>query len=415
MRNIAIVMKHEFLTTLSKRSFWVMTFLLPGMIILFSFGSQLLAETSFNGEQLAGEISNQAPAAVGYIDDADLIQKLPPGYSPDNLKQFPDEAAAQAAMDSGEIMQYYVIPSDAIENGQISLIVRDYAPFNDSGSYQIIDPVLQFNLVKDEELALLINDPAPDINQHMLAPESSESPNQEGPISDIVPYAIIMIFFMLISMTGSLMLTSVSKEKENRTVEVLLLSLQPRDLMAGKLLGLSAVALLQVSIWLSAMSIGLRQAKELLHLATSFEMPTGLFAWGLAFLLLGYLMYASAQGVLGALAPTAREGAQFSLIVLLPLIIPMMLNTIFVEDPTGGIVTFLSLFPLTAPVSMIARMTVVDVPLWQTILSLLGVGVVAYEFVLISARLFRADTLLSSSALSWKRLGQELKHSLHKR
>ena len=127
------------------------------------------------------------------------------------------------------------------------------------------------------------------------------------------------------------------------------------------------------------------------------------------YFLLGYLMYASALAAIGVLAPTAREAAQFTFIVILPLLIPLWLSSAFIEEPNGGLAVFLSLFPLTAPLAMAARLATASVPAWQPAVELVGLTLVAYWFVLVAARLFRADTLLSTASLTWKRIGQELR------
>jgi ABC-2 type transport system permease protein len=114
-------------------------------------------------------------------------------------------------------------------------------------------------------------------------------------------------------------------------------------------------------------------------------------------------------GAIGALAPTAREGAQFTFVVILPLMIPLWLNNVFTQTPNGGLATFLSLFPLTAPTSMVTRLAAGGVPAWQPAVGLVGLAATTYVFVLLSARFFRADTLLSSASLQWRRIVQEFK------
>jgi ABC-2 type transport system permease protein len=90
--------------------------------------------------------------------------------------------------------------------------------------------------------------------------------------------------------------------------------------------------------------------------------------------------------------------------------IPLWLNNVFMQEPNGDLATFLSLFPLTAPLAMVTRLAAGGVPLWQPIAGVLALAATAYGFVLLSARLFRADTLLSSASLSWKRIVKELRH-----
>jgi ABC-2 type transport system permease protein len=204
------------------------------------------------------------------------------------------------------------------------------------------------------------------------------------------------------------MLNSVSREKENRTAEILLISLEPKQLMTGKVIGLGLVALFQMSVWLSGAIYALNNSNQIFEAANNFQLPDGFFGLALVYFILGYFLYASILGSIGVLAPNAREGGQFTFVAILPLLVPLWFNYIFTESPDGPVSVFLSLFPLTAPSSMITRLTTSHIPLWQIILSLAGLVLTAYFFVMLASRLFRADTLLSSENLSFKRLKQEL-------
>jgi ABC-2 type transport system permease protein len=187
-------------------------------------------------------------------------------------------------------------------------------------------------------------------------------------------------------------------------VEVLLVSVSPRQLMLGKLLGLSVVALLQMLVWIGG-SFLIMQATDLFNLPpVELGLPISFFFWGLVYLVLGYLLYASMMGAIGALAPNAREAGQFTFAILLPLMIPLWLNATITENPEGMLATILSLVPLTAPITMMSRLVGGDVPLWQLLLSVGILAVTTYGFVLLASRFFRADTLLSSATLKWNRL-----------
>ena len=133
------------------------------------------------------------------------------------------------------------------------------------------------------------------------------------------------------------------------------------------------------------------------------------FAWALVFFIFGYIVYAAALGALGALAPSMREGSQFTFVLLLPLLVPLWLNSVFVQNPHGPVATALSLFPLTAPSAMVTRLATGEVPGWQPFVALAGLIVTAYLFVLLAARFFRADTLLSSASISWGRIASEIR------
>jgi ABC-2 type transport system permease protein len=267
--------------------------------------------------------------------------------------------------------------------------------------------VLNVNLVGDTSLAALLRDPTPRVQRHALAPR--QGVERDSPLAFWLPYAVMFVFFFSLTMSGSLLLQSVAKEKETRTAEVLLLSLRPRELMLGKMAGLGLVALFQLLIWAGGGLLLLDRGASFLGAAAPAALPPGFVVWILLYFAFGFAAYASALGAIGVLAPTAREGAQFTFLVMLPLMLPLWLNGVFANRPNGDLATFLSLFPPTAPLAMVTRLAVGSVPAWQPFVGLLGLAAMAYGMVLLSARLFRADTWLSYSSLSWRRIWQEVR------
>jgi ABC-2 type transport system permease protein len=201
----------------------------------------------------------------------------------------------------------------------------------------------------------------------------------------------------------------VTREKENRTAELLLTSLSPRELMLGKVVGLGAVALFQMAIWLGGGQFLLVGGAVAASALTGQGLSLSFFLWAIVFFLFGYVVYAAALGALGALAPNMREGSQFTFVLLIPLLIPLWLNNVFFNDPHGPFATAMSLFPLTAPTAMVTRLSVGGVPAWQPFVALAGLIVTAYLFVVLAARFFRADTLLSGASISWGRVASELR------
>lgn len=406
MRNILLVMKNEITTTVSRRSFWVMTFLFPLFIIGLTLLPQLLA-----GDEMPDD-PQKALAAImsapsGYVDASGLVQVTAPGVPAEQFRRFPDETAAKAALLDGQIERYYLIPADFLSTGKVMAVARQFNIFSGLSGGQLVSYVATYNLTRDAVLARLLLDPTAGVVQEGLAPQQPAS--NAGPLSYFLPFAAMFILFFIITMSAGFMLQSVAKEKENRTAEVLLLSLNPRQLMLGKVLGLSLVALFQMVIWLGGSLFLLRRGSSLLGAAGGLDLSPGILLAVLVYFLLGYLLYASLLGALGALAPTMREGAQFTFIIILPLLVPIWLNSIFTTNPDAGLALIFSLFPLTAPTAMVARLTVTQVPAWQLLVSLLGLLATTYAFVLLSARFFRADTLLSDESLNVRRLIHSVK------
>jgi ABC-2 type transport system permease protein len=413
MSNVFLIIKHEISTTLHKRSFWLTTFLLPAVILAMSLGSQALARSS-----MASDGSNPlfsgfmaGPKPVGYVDQAGLIKQIP-NQLPTNLKMkqdqlqaYADQAAAQAALAAKDINKYYVVPADFIKTGNLLVVDSNFSVFNSLENNGYFEYLIRLNLVGDSNLAVMLADPTAQLKTQAMAPHSETK--DEGFGSFGVPFAVLMIFYLVITMTGTFMLQSVTKEKENRTIEVLLVSLRPRDLMLGKILGLGVVALLQMAVW-AVGGLLVSGGSALSGLNTS-SLSAGFFVWAFLYFILGYLLYASLLGALGALAPSTREGTQFTFIILLPLFIPLMMSTVLIESPNGAATTFLSLFPLTSPVTMITRLAAGPVPFEQLVLGLVILAITTYGIIVFASRFFRADTLLSFSALNLKRIVQEIR------
>ncbi|MFP4395866.1 MAG: ABC transporter permease [Anaerolineales bacterium] len=414
MKNIWIVIKHEIITMVTKPSFWLTTFLLPAVIMGFSFGAQLIGQRMIPEEDeiISGE--SERALAIGYVDHAGIITALPASIPAEMVAAYPDEEAAATALRAGDIGQYYVIAEDYIASGEIVAMEKEFSLLGNLPQLALLELIVNYNLIGDETIARRVATPIPNLQTQALRPASEISESMDARF--IVAYGTLFIFFFVFTMSSGFMLQSVSREKENRTVEILLVSLEPKELMLGKVLGLGFVALLQVAIWLGGSLLTLSRGETMLSglgiVLGNITLPEGFLVWALLYFVLGYLLYASALGAIGALAPNARETGQVTFVVLLPLMIPLWLNTSFTQAPNGPLTTALSLFPLTAPTSMLPRLAVGGVPLWQPIASLIGLAITTYIFVALSARFFRADTLLSSASLDWKRLLQEVKKVL---
>jgi ABC-2 type transport system permease protein len=403
MRNTWLVIKHEIRSTLGKPSFWIMTFLFPLVIVGLQVGSQVLARNMV--EETANATSDSE--AIGYVDEAGLIQTIPAEIPSGLLVAYPDQKSAHAALENGNIKSYYLIPVDFVASGDLVLVERDFNPFKSLISSNPIRVVINANLVGDEALAELIVNPTAGVETTPLAPLGGTDMN--NPLAFIVPSATLFIFFSVITMTSGFMLQSVAKEKENRVIEVLLSSLHPREMMLGKVIGLGAVALLQIGLWMGAGLFALDKSVVAVAGAAAFALPPGFLVWALLYFVLGYLLYASLMGTLGALAPSAREGQQFTFVLLLPLMVPMFLLNAFIQTPNAPLPVFLSLFPLTAPVAMITRLAATSVPFWQPLVSVTLLVATTYFIVTVTARLFRAQTLLSGATLTAKRIWQALR------
>ncbi|MFQ5857355.1 MAG: ABC transporter permease, partial [Anaerolineae bacterium] len=240
-----------------------------------------------------------------------------------------------------------------------------------------------------------------DLEVKALAP--SQKRDENNPLTFVVPYATMMIFYVVILMSSSLLLNSVTVEKQNRVMEILMSSIRPSQLLSGKIIGLGITGLLQTMIWFGTGYTLLRLSGRTFDLPPGFELPPSILVWGVVFFLLGYAVYASLMAALGALVPNLKEGSQATILVIWPTLIPMLLMVILIQQPHGAIATGLSLFPLTAPMTMMLRLSVGGVSWWQPLLAA-GLLLITVYFILRAvARVFRAQYLLSGQTFSAKR------------
>lgn len=409
MRNTLLVIKHEIITTLSKRSFWVMTFIFPALIMGLSVGMQTIGTKAIEqAEEAASSVEQTTTGTpIGYVDEVGVLNSLPEWVPDGYLLSLPDIENAKKSLQDGLINQYYVIPENFYRTGNYILVDKNFQPLRSSGNAEIFETILSDALIEKDPLGAVLSNPTPKINGHALAPPSGL--DEDDPFSFVVPMATMFIFFFVITTSGGFLLSSVTREKESRTAETLLTSLEPRQLMVGKVLGLGTVALLQMAIWLGGAIFALDKSNQLFSTLSNFSLPPGFVIWAFLFFIMGYFLYASILGSIGVLAPNAREGSQFTFVAILPLLVPLWFNYTFTESPDGVLAIILSLFPLTAPSSMMTRLAIVNVPTWQILLSLAGLTVTAYLFVLFAAKLFRADNLLSNEGLNWKRVMKEFR------
>ncbi|MCA9874442.1 MAG: ABC transporter permease, partial [Anaerolineales bacterium] len=274
MHKIFLVIKHEIITTLQRRSFWIMTFLFPAIIIFFNLGTQVIANSSFNQEDVQGILAGTSatPETIAYVDEAGIINHLPPSMAATTLQRFASEDEARAALDAGDYEYFFLIPADYVASGNLIVITKDFRPLN-TPNENLLSFVLAYNLTDDEQTAVALLDPTPNVQQQALAPQTGN--DQNNPLTFFVPFATMFIFFFLISMSSGFMLQSVTREKENRTVEILLLSLRPRELMLGKVLGLSVVALLQMVVWMGGSLLALNRSQAAFSSVSSYTLPPG--------------------------------------------------------------------------------------------------------------------------------------------
>ena len=402
MKKTLIILRNEIVTAVTRKSFMFTAFGLPLIAVLIFLGASVLKSDALGAlEGLTGAPDKSRLQVEGYVDHSGLIKVIPEDIPEGILVAYPDEASARQALNDGEIAAYYIIPADYIVSGDLIYINPEYNWTASKGQSWVMRQTLTANLLDNEPERIQRFWNVMDVEVNALAP--SQKRNEDNPLTFAVPYATMMIFYFVIIMSSSLLLNSVTVEKQNQVMEILMLSVRPRQLLTGKIVGLGITGLLQTLIWFGTGYTLLRLGGRTFDLPPGFELPLSILAWGIVFFLLGYAVYASLMAALGALVPNLKEASQSTILVIWPTLIPMFLLAILIEQPHGALATGLSLFPLTAPMTMMLRLSIGGVPWWQPPLAA-GLLLITVYFILRAvAGVFRAQYLLSGQPFSAKR------------
>jgi ABC-2 type transport system permease protein len=416
MRKTLRVLRYELISTLTRPSFLLISIGLPllGLIIL---GILSLSKGELDSSSEPVEEEAKDLLVEGYVDFADIIDVHPQDLPEGLLVPFDNEAQAREAMATGEITAYYVIPGDYERSGDFVYVHPDYTPLSPKGQDWVMRWTLLVNTLNgDIALAgkiwnpvnLRVRNISSDSEHDRFSAEDCTTPGyrcESNVLVQMLPLGVVILFFIFLSASSGILLKNVSSEKQNRMMEILMLSTNPRQLFTGKLIGLGIASLLQVLIWVVSIFAMFRLGGQTLNLPEGFQLPFSLVLWWILLFLLGYAVYASLMAGLGALVPDLKAGSQVSIFILFPLLISYMLSTMpFIqEDPHSLLVTLLSLFPFSSPVLMMMRITIGGVPWWQQLLCVVLMVLTAVLIVRAVARLFKAQTLLSGSPFSMRR------------
>lgn len=214
-------------------------------------------------------------------------------------------------------------------------------------------------------------------------------------VSFLFPFALALLLGMAIVSGGQYLLQGVSEEKESRILESMLCVVTPDELILGKLVGLGGAGLTLVGVWLV---FGLAASSATLA-AMQIQFPPGLLAIAVAYFLFGYLFYASLMTGIGAITNNLREAQQLAMIFTMMNFIPFYALTKILNSPNSGVTIFMSMFPPTAPITMMMRIALgtvsgQDVPFVQVAGSLALLAATAFATLVVSSKLFRLGLLL---------------------
>lgn len=402
MHNLGTVFKFETIRVLKKPTFWLMAL---GFPLMFAALYGIMFWSQSTTMQAAKELEKQE-FSLAVTDDSKLVR--PELLMAAKTKTVESKEAGINDVKNGKIDAYIYFPKD-IGKQKVEVYGKDVGLFQNGKYGAVAQSLLSQSVassVSQAQVAILQN-------KVQLSSTTYLDGKEHGGINEMIaPGLFLVIFFMLVTFFGNQMLTSSTEEKENRTVEMLLTMVKTDTLITGKILSLMVLALIQMLVIILPVAAGYLAFGSKLQLP-NMDLSVLVFdpvriGLALVIFLASFMMFTGMLVTLGAMMPTAKEASQWFGLVIMLIFGPFYGITAFVSFPDSPFVKFLSLFPFTAPIPLLLRNAVGNLPAWEGLLGVALLIVAAVLVLWLAVRIFRYgamsyDSKLSLSALRMKR------------
>lgn len=431
MSKLGLIIKREYLTRVTRRTFILATILTPvGFAVffivvgfIFSYQSDDKKKIAIidEGNILKKSISDEKNLYFKFIDD-DLatMRKDFENYDYDGILLLPQ---VKNLFEKSYTAYYYspqqpTLDVETLISNRVSSSLRDY----------------KIEGLKLERKQLEALDTKIDLDPEPIDPDEANATKLTGAIAAGIGSIMGIIMYMTVFIYGMMVMRSVMEEKTSRIVEVMISSVKPFQLMLGKIIGVGAVGLTQVAIW----AILIPLTSLLINLIFGFDTSQMSAAqaagnvnpedtqalvgiamkelsnqnWWLIlplfilYFLGGYFLYSSLFAAVGsAMGDDLGEGQTLTLPITIPVIIAFYIMFVAVQAPNSSLAVWSSIFPLFSPIVMPARLAF-GPPWWEIITSILVLAATCIFFVWLSGRIYRVGILMYGKKVTFKELGK---------
>ena len=428
MNKILIIIQREFMTRVKKKSFILLTVLMPFIFAALVFVPVWLASFK-DGEQKTVMLVDKTGHYAAALKDTPTYRFEPTAENKDEFYSEDSEVEAVVAIrddlakhpEAVTIYSSKEVSADLL--GYVETCLNEQVRRDKLSSYDL--PELD-NIIKDVQESFSIST----VKRNAEGEESASNTY----IAMAAGFIFTFLIYMFVMSYGGMVMQSVMEEKTNRIVELMVSSVKPFQLMMGKIIGVALVGFLQLAIWgvmlavilmacsaifgvapaagpdaasMSAVAEGAQQVSASGGNEALIALSNLPFAeMGIMFVLYfvgGYLLYASFFAAVGASVNAQEDSSQFIMPVVLIMVFGLYAAMYSVENTGGPLAFWASLFPLTSPIVMMVRIPF-GVPLWEELLSLGILFGTSLFFVYVSARIYRVGILMYGKKPSLKEM-----------
>jgi len=424
MKKIFAVIKREYLQIVKTKGFIISTVLAPVIMIAFIAVPVLLSVKS-TGEKktiavvdMTGQVFQEFDRTLAEYKMKDESRR----YTVQEFRPTADISGLRSLLSqkvlANEFSAYIFIPDSILSGGEAEFVSQHVSDFDEIKRLsESLNRVVVGLRLKKEGL-----DPqrVSDYMKHVGLKTIKVTP--QGEKEDVggtfaMAYVLVLLIYMTLIFYGSIILRGVIEEKSNRVVEVVLSSLKPFELMMGKILGIGAVGLTQYAVWaligFVMSQYGMSMLTSLVPAASGikFAIPPYIFFYFVVFFILGYFLYGTLYAAVASTVNSEKEAQQMLMPITMFLVLPILLMTMVIKDPSGSTSVILSLIPFFAPIIMFMRICVLMPPAWQVALSIGLLGLTVVAMVWLAAKIYRIGILMYGKKPSLPEIVKWIKYS----
>ena len=414
MNKLLLIIQREYTTLVARKSFIVITLLIPFLFVAIGAVPVLISEWNNSGSAEAVTVIDETGRLAGVIPDTESFRFIPlkGEAGSTDVKSFFDQA--------GDSMSaLVVIPANVLDSAKVNIYSKSTVnmalvshvteSLNDTLTAVKIASMGVPNLdkmVKEAQVDI-------DVNSVKLGDDGTES-EASTTAAMVLGMVLAFITYMFVLTYGAMIMNSVIEEKTNRIVEVIVSSCKPFQLMMGKIIGVALVGLTQFLIWAILISVavgglGISLANDSMSdLAVVFNAIqsvnlVSIFTCFVVYFLGGYLLYASLFAGFGSAVDQASDASQFTSPIIIVMVVALYAGIGCMENPNGSMAMWCSMIPFTSPIVMMVRLPY-DVPFWQIAVSVALLYGTAFGLVWVSSRIYRIGILRYGKKFTFKEI-----------
>jgi ABC-2 type transport system permease protein len=387
MNKTLLIYRHELIYTLRRVGFIVLTLSLPVLALL-----GIVVFHVFSGvARPPAEVTT-----IGYVDKLGGFDQFTDQGNISFLRFDTTEDATQSLIKK-DVAEYFVIPSDYIS----TTIIQRYTL-----QKEVTPPVATSTAIKNFITGNLLTGKVPvseikiveyplNLVTTTLTATGAVASEQGGLADLIVPGVFSLLLALSLTFSSAYVLQGLGEEKENRLMEILLSSVSTRQLVIGKVLGIGTAGLVQVVVWVISIPLLLNLASSSIGgILSMIQIPANFLVLGVAYFILGYLLFAVLSAAVAAISPTAKEAQGLAGLFTLFAVAPFWFYSLLMLFPNNPVWVVFSIFPFSAPVLVMLRFGMTGVPAWQVGVSMTVLVLSVLGGLLLAAKLLRIYLLM---------------------